>query len=404
MSRSTVHTLADEELVRLALAGDKTAFAEAVRRHERTARSLTTRLLGDADLAGDAVQEAIVVALVGLDRLRTPQRFGPWLCGIALNIARRWAQRANRTWPGDPPAPVAGPEAEAETNDLAARVRSAVGELSPARRDAVLLFYLQGLTHREVADELAISVGTVKSRLNAARRALAPELIPLVEPAPAPPEDTTMTDPTDRDTSAGGTGDRATADAASSHGEGEGGRWADATVVSILRGPNGSDPRDAAHVVVLREVGGEGELAIWVGAPEANFLALTVESVEMPRPMTFQLTSDLLGAAGGRVREVRITRLSGEVFYATVAVDGPAGTVEVDARPSDALNLAAIADAPIRVHAELFTAAPHRRLDWRTFTTDAAALADELTARRDRHLADLGADLGADPAVDATDR
>jgi DNA-directed RNA polymerase specialized sigma24 family protein len=47
-------------------------------------------MLHDPDLAGDAVQEAVVVALVSLPRLRSPERFGSWLCGITLNVARRW--------------------------------------------------------------------------------------------------------------------------------------------------------------------------------------------------------------------------------------------------------------------------------------------------------------------------
>jgi bifunctional DNase/RNase len=62
-------------------------------------------------------------------------------------------------------------------------------------------------------------------------------------------------------------------------------------------------------------------------------------------------------AAGAQVSEVRITRLLEEVFYALVRVHGPAGTAEVDARPSDAVNLALATGAPIRVDSELFSVA-----------------------------------------------
>ncbi len=86
-----------------------------------------------------------------------------------------------------------GPDDRAELADLAATVRAAVAHLADGQRDAVLLFYLQGLTHREVAAELAISVGAVKARLHQARAALTPALGPLVAdsaaspPRPAPP-------------------------------------------------------------------------------------------------------------------------------------------------------------------------------------------------------------------------
>ncbi len=58
------------------------------------ALALVTRLLGSADEAADVVQEAAVTALVGLDRLRSPDRFGAWFAGIALNVGRRWLRDA----------------------------------------------------------------------------------------------------------------------------------------------------------------------------------------------------------------------------------------------------------------------------------------------------------------------
>src|SRR6202041_3415151 len=75
----------------------------------------------------------------------------------------------------------AGPDELAELADIADRVRAAIAELADGQRDAVFLFYLQGLSHREVAAELGISVGAVKARLHQARAALAPRLPPLVD-------------------------------------------------------------------------------------------------------------------------------------------------------------------------------------------------------------------------------
>lgn len=102
-------------------------------------------------------------------------------------------------------------------------------------------------------------------------------------------------------------------------------------------------------MVVLEEVGGERRLPIWVGEFEATAVALHLEQVSVPRPLTYAFATSLLEAAGGRVREVRIERLVDETFYASVKIAGPAGEKTVDARPSDALNLGLLAEAPIRV-------------------------------------------------------
>ncbi len=75
------------------------------------------------------------------------------------------------------------------------------------------------------------------------------------------------------------------------------------------------------------------------------------------RPMTHDLTRSLLDAVGARMREVKIGRLTEEIYFATVKVESEAGFVEVDARPSDAVNLAIRAGAPIHISAEVIEAA-----------------------------------------------
>lgn len=131
--------------------------------------------------------------------------------------------------------------------------------------------------------------------------------------------------------------------------------WIDASVAEVRRG-EGEDVLQRKHIMVLEERGGGGRrLPIWIGPVEATALALALESVESPRPFTYQLATGLLDAAGSRLSEVRITRLMDSVFYAAVIVDGPTGVREVDSRPSDAVNLALVADAPIRVDHRLFS-------------------------------------------------
>src|ERR1700733_14846219 len=182
----------DADLVREARRGCKEAMAELLRRHWGTAVLLAGRVLGSPDLARDAAQEAAVAAMTDLERLRSPDRFGAWFCGIALNVSRRWRRQLRSEVPGLEPdlaSASADPAEAAETADTAARVRGAITALADGQQDAVRLFYLQGLSHREVAAELGISIGAVKARLHQARAALAPRLVQFM----ALPEVRTMT-------------------------------------------------------------------------------------------------------------------------------------------------------------------------------------------------------------------
>ena len=110
--------------------------------------------------------------------------------------------------------------------------------------------------------------------------------------------------------------------------------------------------------MILAERDGDRTLPIWIGSAEATVLALTLESVETPRPFTYKLAAGLVEAAGSQITEVRITRLIDGVFYASVAVQGPDGSRDVDARPSDAVNLALVTGAPIRLNSSLFGLTP----------------------------------------------
>ncbi len=317
--------------MRDALRGSKEAMAELLRRHWGTAVLLAGRVLGSPDLARDAAQEAAVAAMTDLERLRSPDRFGAWFCGIALNVSRRWRRQLQSEVPGLEPdlAPVfADPAEAAETADTAARVRGAIAALANGQQDAVRLFYLQGLSHREVAAELGISTGAVKARLHQARAALAPRLVQFT----AHPEVCTMT---------------MTEEAA---------EWAE-IVVSEIRRTHDEDPLQRKHAMVLSERAGDRTLPIWIGPAEATALALVLESVETPRPFLYKLAAGLVDAAGSQITEVKVTRLLDSVFYAVVVVQGPDGPREVDARPSDAVTLALTSGAPIRVSSTLFSAA-----------------------------------------------
>jgi bifunctional DNase/RNase len=103
------------------------------------------------------------------------------------------------------------------------------------------------------------------------------------------------------------------------------------------------------RIVLLREAAGDRVLPIWIGAAEGNALAFQLRGESSFRPLTTDLLAELVRLFGSRVERVAVTRLDEEVFYAaiTLAVDGR--TEELDARPSDALNLAVRTNAPIVV-------------------------------------------------------
>ena len=113
--------------------------------------------------------------------------------------------------------------------------------------------------------------------------------------------------------------------------------------------------------VVLDEVAGDRHLAIAIGQPEAFSLAARLGGIAWRRPMTYQFVAALVQALGGRVRRVRIDRVVEETYVGAVEVEGPLGMQSVDARPSDALNLAALVQAPIFVAPEVLQEAEARR-------------------------------------------
>ena len=112
--------------------------------------------------------------------------------------------------------------------------------------------------------------------------------------------------------------------------------------------------------IVLEEVAGDRHLAIEIGWAEAFSLAAHLDGKHWPRPMTYQFVAALVQALGGRVRQVRIDRVVEKAYAATVEVEGPPGVQSVDARPSDALNLTALVQAPIFVGTEVLQEAEAR--------------------------------------------
>lgn len=109
--------------------------------------------------------------------------------------------------------------------------------------------------------------------------------------------------------------------------------------------------QDGQHVLHLRERDGERVFPLWVGPFEANAAAMRLNDMTPARPLTHDLLAAVVERAGATVERVVVTHRESEVFYATVHLRGAGGPEEIDARPSDAINLALRAGAPILVAA-----------------------------------------------------
>jgi RNA polymerase sigma factor (sigma-70 family) len=126
----------DERLVAAARAGDRTAFATLIDSHRAPVEAAVRRLLRDPVESEDVVQEAILRAYLGLEQLRRPDRFGSWLCGIALNLARMRLRQVARL--------TALPETvyATEPPDELGQLRDAIAVLPLAEREVVVMHYL----------------------------------------------------------------------------------------------------------------------------------------------------------------------------------------------------------------------------------------------------------------------
>jgi RNA polymerase sigma-70 factor (ECF subfamily) len=167
----------DARLVALARAGDRSAFEKLVRRHMDGAYAVALAELGDARDAEDAVQDAFIRALERLDDCRDPAAFGAWLRRIVRNHARTLGrrERVRRTESLEGVASQqsgSDPERDLSRAELRQRLETALAGLTPVQRAVVLMHDLEGYRHREIAAELELAEGTVRSHLFFARRAL----------------------------------------------------------------------------------------------------------------------------------------------------------------------------------------------------------------------------------------
>jgi RNA polymerase sigma-70 factor (ECF subfamily) len=174
--------MTDADLVRSAQAGDTAALGLLLARHRAGLRAVTVTKLGP-DRADDAVQDACVVALRRISELRHAAAFGPWLRAIAHNVCLMELRRDRRELLLAEPPDEAVDDAELERHVLRAWLWGAVDTLPEEQRVAVMLRHFgHERSYEEIAEICAVPVGTVRSRLSAARRALGGALLAAAAP------------------------------------------------------------------------------------------------------------------------------------------------------------------------------------------------------------------------------
>jgi len=172
------HAASDEALLALVGVGDREALAALYARHRGPLYGYLARLAPDRSTAEEILQDVLLAVWRGAGSFEGRASVRGWLFGIARRQAHdRLRRRAWDLVPLDAIAPVADgdptPEDAALRRAAQRDVQAALARLAPAHRDALVLFFVDDFSHAEMADILGVPVGTVKSRLSNAKRALA---------------------------------------------------------------------------------------------------------------------------------------------------------------------------------------------------------------------------------------
>jgi RNA polymerase sigma factor (sigma-70 family) len=335
----------DSELVARCLVGETAAFTMLIDRHRARLERLLHVLLHNRTEMDDVWQETLLRAYFNLEQLRDPARFGAWLYSIAINLARTY-RSANTpkiiSWEdlGTSVTELSdgqqSPDLLLIQKEMLKQVRQAIADLPPAERETVLLVYLEGLSHKEVAAQLGSSLSAVKVRVHRGRRRLQ---VALQEEF-----------------------------GQSLHQKERKRKMIAVMVHDILRatkkeeqakqeteaeGTFGQTDPNLLRIVLLKEMNGERVLSIWIGPAEGDFLAMHLLQQEAKRPMTYDLLRTLLTLGDMTMEQAVIARLHENTYYSNLTVKTPTTTAEVDCRPSDAINLAVRLGVPIFVAEEV---------------------------------------------------
>jgi RNA polymerase sigma-70 factor (ECF subfamily) len=186
----------DLEKVRAAQAGDREAFDYLVERHKDLVYAVAYRFAKDPDLALDLSQNVFIRAYRGIKSFRGKSSFSTWLYRIAMNTCIDYTRKRSRSvdslavpeevaeYAGSEPiaaTPPAGPGALALSSELGEQIQQAIDQLPEYHKSVFVLYEIEGLSYKEIAEVVGCSIGTVMSRLHYARKKLRAMLTPYVE-------------------------------------------------------------------------------------------------------------------------------------------------------------------------------------------------------------------------------
>ena len=174
----------DGELVRRSLRDDRASCEELVNRWSARVLAFCHARIGNRHAAEDLAQESLLRALRGLATLEDPEKFGTWLCGIAVRVCLDWrkAKQSSQVsfsalsgngWTEDcATANVREAVADADRADTIEEMMTAIEQLSEKHREVLMLFYYDGMKYQDMADMLGVSSATINARLTEARATL----------------------------------------------------------------------------------------------------------------------------------------------------------------------------------------------------------------------------------------
>lgn len=179
-----MNDLQEQTWVAAARRGDESAFEALVRRYEKRVMALALRMCRDPEDAAEAAQEAFLAAWQGLPAFRGESGFSTWLYRLTSNACvdqlRREGRHRSAAGPSfndeearvDVPDTTPSPQDTAERRELRAQIETGLQSLSPDHRQVLLLREMGQLSYEEIASQLSLDVGTVKSRISRGRKQL----------------------------------------------------------------------------------------------------------------------------------------------------------------------------------------------------------------------------------------
>lgn len=379
----------DTKLVQHSLDGDKKAFSLLVARHGRRLQRTLRPLLPSAADVEDVWQETFLQAYLSLDRLQDPSRFRAWVCGIGLNLARMWLRGMPK---GLVSLQTLGqldlghhnrlrlPEQHSERQEKARLLAAAMADLPPSEREALLLVYWDGFSHRETAVQLGTSTGAIKVRTHRGRQHLK-KLLQFEQTDSDILKETQMVNVEvfdvircvnhpdyniDLEEILSPLLDNLPQESRAEMVQRSHLTMNFPLMLVELMEAADSEQQEALleqigllrikQVVLLKEAEGDRILPIWIGPYEADLIGIQLQHLNMKRPLLPDLTQALLEISGTKVRSASVSKLHQKIYYGELNIEVGAAEKTVDCRSSDAIVMAVRLNVPIFVAEEVMAA------------------------------------------------